>query len=509
MPGTKRQTSKPVTGPEVTQQASSKDKNNLRKDSSLAWGTPLAKFTPMKGKKSNANNGNKEIQRAIDKARKRWEFNLVKTGNIAANYNSGNSVRAPGKATGPRRARNMNDSAVPETNPSDTVTVHELTNQRVHNKPVIFDEKIAAFDVYGSPVYEVTSYAIQPALLAGEDDVVMFPIISNIARNFERYRFERLDLVFVPFVSGFDGDGARGQVNLSADYNVMAGEPASILAAERTDPHVTAMAKDRMRLRLDPAKLCPVPKYTRTGDYPLGGDPKSYDAGRFYIATQGQNDTQKIGTIYVEYRLALYSIVDINGAAPPAPSAPVRIGTWDSYRQPTPLPVGSAWAWVDSVWLSSLVSTHSAVGSEIFVANDGDTIEITASVQAVYLVTMTASIDCTDATNNRNSALFGACFVHNSDVLPDAYSCEYGAWQQAGTVGALNQVMGPKRVTVQAVWHGLLGPGFYIRPALRGLGYDPVGMAITAKDPTTPVAFAPGPFNMDAYVNLDVVRLSL
>lgn len=263
-----------------------------------------------KTSKNCAPNSHAEVQRAIDKARKRWEFNLIKTGNNTAYVNSNNGIRSAPKG-GKRMARNGVDTGR-GANVAPTSAGGMTRNRRtpLHDQVVEEDEVIGV--IKGTTGFGSTIFPLQPGLAA------VFPWLSQVAALYQRYSFDSLVLYYKPLVSGFATAGQAGKVILSTDYDAAAGDLTSYRTAETMDPHADGMPYEAIALTLDPKRLTQgkIGKFVRRGVVPPNTDVKTYDSGNLYVSTQGNTTTDDIGELRVAYRVRL-----MNPRLPDAPNA--------------------------------------------------------------------------------------------------------------------------------------------------------------------------------------------
>ncbi len=153
--------------------------------------------------------------------------------------------------------------------------------------------------VVGSTTYAVRSYPINPG------NTSLFPWLSEIAPLYEKYRVREMRFVFVQTGSGFAAPNQSGRVVLGCDYDVMSPDVASIEEAENKNPNVGFTPYESAVLRLDSALITPEPKFTRGPNYPAGGDPKTYDGGKLFVAVAGTPNTSQIGVLYIEYDIEM------------------------------------------------------------------------------------------------------------------------------------------------------------------------------------------------------------
>lgn len=145
-----------------------------------------------------------------------------------------------------------------------------------------------------------------------------FPWLSNIANNYDEYRFNGLMFQFVSTSSDAIASTSQlglGQVILATDYNASdapflgaaqmlgsmfanSGKPSeNILHAIECDPHDT------------PSKLF----YVRSGDVPTGADVKMYDLGTFQVASfNAPADYPGMGQLWVSYDVTFCKSVQNN-----------------------------------------------------------------------------------------------------------------------------------------------------------------------------------------------------
>ena len=214
--------------------------------------------------------------------KKRWEFNLIKTGDVSANYQNtvGNVGKSMIPAKPPRRARDI--SAQPGLKMGDQT-----------------QDEFVAF-VNGSTSFATTTFVLQPGIAA------TFPWLSKVAKLYERYTVDSMEFYFRPTVSPYANAGQVGKVVLAADYDSSSGAPETIQAAETTDPHVDGMPYENIYLKLDPRRATPDGKFVRDRFIP-GTDVKTYDAGNVYVCVTGTANTDQIGELRVRYHVRFFN----------------------------------------------------------------------------------------------------------------------------------------------------------------------------------------------------------
>jgi len=176
-------------------------------------------------------------------------------------------------------------------------------------------------------VYQVTGYPMNPGLTA------MFPWLSNIARNYESYKFLKFAVDYQPTC----GTSESGIAIIGADYDALDTGPADVktIMSYRSskwgntykDFTHYAKAEDLSKNKT---------YFVRTGDAPGGSDLRLYDTGNVFVASQGDSNTSKsVGYLAVTYTIRLMtpsvlSAPTFGGAAmgeAKTATAPIPLGT--------------------------------------------------------------------------------------------------------------------------------------------------------------------------------------
>jgi hypothetical protein len=155
--------------------------------------------------------------------------------------------------------------------------------------------------ISGSTGFSSREYQINPG------NATLFPWLSKIAVLYEKYRFHNLHFRFESLGSGFAAAKESGRCVMVTDYNVQSANLVSAADAQMKDPNVPFRPYENAVLRLDPRQLNPEDKYLRGPSYPAGGDPKSFDGGKFFFVTDGTPNTDSIGNLYVDYDVELFN----------------------------------------------------------------------------------------------------------------------------------------------------------------------------------------------------------
>jgi hypothetical protein len=242
--------------------------------------TQMTKTASQKARAKQAQNQNQRAPQKGKGKKKRWEFNLIKTGNIAASYTSGNISRSTGMS-------------------SKSATAVRAAAQQPGEKSAVQIQDEFVMLINGATSYNAGSVTIQPGLDGS------FPWLSKIAKLYERYEVLEIEYYYKPTVSPYAAGGQTGKVILACDFDAISSPPETVQQAETTDPHVDGMPYEAIRLRLDPARCTPHGgKFVRTRMI-AGADAKTYDSGNLYVCVAGTADTGLIGELRVQYSIRL------------------------------------------------------------------------------------------------------------------------------------------------------------------------------------------------------------
>lgn len=217
---------------------------------------------------------------------KRWYIganDVSILGQKVGNLSMGSGA-APGRRTAAR-------------DPPDRVVAKNV-NLRNREQYIEMDEQIGVIN--GSTSLEVTRHIIQPGL---QD---MFAWANQVAKLYERYKFEELCFYTKPSVSGYSTDGQSGNVVLCVDYDSITSSPQTLAEAASFDPHIMGMPYQELCVDTEKSSLTPGKGlFIRQGPVPVGSDPKTYDAGVLYVCVEGTTSGNPIGTLHCRYRLRL------------------------------------------------------------------------------------------------------------------------------------------------------------------------------------------------------------
>lgn len=167
---------------------------------------------------------------------------------------------------------------------------------RLPNGDIVIQHRELISDVIGSEGFQVTKIPINPGLQE------LTAWLSQIAPNYESYKFEKLDFEF----KTTSPTTASGVVMCAVDYD--ASDPAPVdkqqLAAykgyTRSSPWENFIQVSRAS---DLSKRTTF--FVRNGALSSNEDIKLYDVGNLFLATQGQASDAPIGELYVSYNVRL------------------------------------------------------------------------------------------------------------------------------------------------------------------------------------------------------------
>jgi hypothetical protein len=186
------------------------------------------------------------------------------------------------------------------------MTVPEVVNS-VKNAGIIIRHKEYLADIDASTTFNLNSYPINPGMIQ------TFPWLSQVAPNFEQYKFRGILFEFKSLSSdsvlSSATSSALGAVIMSTQYDVL--DPPftnkfnmeNYEFANSTKPslsmiHPIECAKSQTSV----SEL-----YIRDGPVPTGADQRLYDLGMFSIATVGMQASSGVaGELWVTYEVELY-----------------------------------------------------------------------------------------------------------------------------------------------------------------------------------------------------------
>lgn len=142
---------------------------------------------------------------------------------------------------------------------------------------------------------------------------ITFPWLSQIAANFDQYRFRGVLFEFKSTSSdavlSSATSSALGSVNMATDYDAIDSpytnkrEMLNSLFANSTKPSCNLIHPIECKRSQTPMTL----QYVRTGAFPPNTDARMYDLGNFYMATEGmQASGGTLGELWVTYEVEFF-----------------------------------------------------------------------------------------------------------------------------------------------------------------------------------------------------------
>jgi hypothetical protein len=146
---------------------------------------------------------------------------------------------------------------------------------------------------------------------ANPGNAIMFPWLSTIAVNFNKYRFSKLLFRYRPIVSGYATAGQTGDIILS--FNPDASDPAPVAQSQVYDLQMRDNDEPCAPFALNKLSIAEINKqdsyYVRAGAAPANTDIKTYDVGNLNVSTTGTATSGTCGKLFVDYEVLLHSPV--------------------------------------------------------------------------------------------------------------------------------------------------------------------------------------------------------
>lgn len=177
--------------------------------------------------------------------------------------------------------------------------VQEMSKPRVGGQRcVVVSHREFIQDVTGTTAFTATGFSLNPGLINS------CPWLSQIAPLFEQYRFESLK---------FDFESAQsstkiGTVIMTTDYDAADLPPLNkqqalnFMGATRGQPWTSFSHRCSSQAMAAYKK-----RFVRTTTLPANQDIKTYDSGITYICTEGQDNSDRIGELYIDYSVRFWT----------------------------------------------------------------------------------------------------------------------------------------------------------------------------------------------------------
>ncbi len=172
--------------------------------------------------------------------------------------------------------------------------------------------------------------------------------VSQIASNYEKYRYKQLVFTYKPTVTDSSSTGQMGSVLMAFNSNAGAADFVTKQQMAEYDGSMSVRVCDAATLGVecDPRKGADSWNFVRVGNVPAGQDIKTYDYGTFTIATAGLSSAvfpagTSLGEVWVDYTVELagpklydgmgYSnLVDVFYGTGPTAAYPVGVTCYKS-----------------------------------------------------------------------------------------------------------------------------------------------------------------------------------
>ncbi len=196
---------------------------------------------------------------------------------------------------------------------NDQVVPRPPLIRQVRGATCISGQDLLAGTIANSTSFSATKYEVNPGL-AGS-----FAWLADRAVGFEKYRFTKLEFVYVPSNANTSTAGA---VFLAVDYDADDSAPGSLASMASYETQNQGKVYDTIRLHIDVNRVQSSKLKVRCG--PKAGSRLIYDPCSLILATDDGADTNDIGKLWAYYEIELYS-----PQVDPATPLPVAISAWN------------------------------------------------------------------------------------------------------------------------------------------------------------------------------------
>lgn len=174
---------------------------------------------------------------------------------------------------------------------------------------IVIRKREYLFDIFSPSVpanFTTNRFQANPGLGA------LGPFVSQIATNYEKYRYKQLVFTYKPTVTDSSSTGQMGAVLLAFNSNAGASDFVTKQQMAEYDGSMSVRVCDAATLGVecDPKKGAENWNFIRVGNVPTGQDIKTYDFGTFTVATSGLSSSAfpagtLLGELWVEYSIEL------------------------------------------------------------------------------------------------------------------------------------------------------------------------------------------------------------
>lgn len=150
-------------------------------------------------------------------------------------------------------------------------------------------------NIPGSVAFDIKSYVVNPGY------ATVFPYLATVAPRFQFYRFKKLHFEFRTRC----GTAKEGVVGLSPEYNPEEQTPTNVQSAANVKGAISDVPWRNQVLKCDVSYMFSTANHKMVRNY-RGPENLLYDALRFNIWREGQDNTNVIGSLYVVYEVELW-----------------------------------------------------------------------------------------------------------------------------------------------------------------------------------------------------------
>lgn len=176
-------------------------------------------------------------------------------------------------------------------------TIRQSSKAHVPKTVTVSNREVISLSIPGSSSWtSQLEFDLNPGLSS------TFPWLSNVAEQYQEYKFTKLIVYYVPIVP----TSTQGDVIITPFYDALQPYPVSETQASDTVNAVIGSVWMEHKCKLSNSLMHPsgVKKYIRS--FRMSGDAKNYDVGRLQISTVNETGTSPIGKLYLDYTVQLF-----------------------------------------------------------------------------------------------------------------------------------------------------------------------------------------------------------
>lgn len=183
--------------------------------------------------------------------------------------------------------------------PLSVGVMRQMSKPRIGGqRSVVISHREFIQDVSGTTNFTALSFSINPGLNS------TFPWLSQLAAHFEQYKFESIKFEY----EAAQSSTKIGTVIITTDYDAADLAPVNKSQAMNYSGAMRGQPWFSFCHELDKNSMKAYDKrYVRINTLPANQDIKTFDVGTVYICTEGQDNTDRIGELYVEYSVRLWT----------------------------------------------------------------------------------------------------------------------------------------------------------------------------------------------------------